>query len=141
MTQKSLESIRRICNKEDLNNKTKIEYRKRKNLNENLENPTIRQLLNKEKKINIILDNARIHKAKMVLKAAEILNINLIFLSPYSPDLNPIEDVWRVIKKTIYKTLYNNKKELIKLFKDEFYEIIDSKSFYENWLDQFSINF
>ena len=82
--QKSLESIRRICNKEDLNNKTKIEYRKRKNLNENLENPTIRQLLNKEKKINIVLDNARIHKAKMVLKAAEILNINLIFLSPYS---------------------------------------------------------
>ena len=80
-------------------------------------------------------------KQKMVLKAAEILNINLIFLSPYSPDLNPIEDVWRVIKKTIYKTLYNSKKELIKLFKDEFYEIIDSKSFYENWLDQFSINF
>ena len=27
--QKSLESIRRICNKEDLNNKTKIEYRKK----------------------------------------------------------------------------------------------------------------
>ena len=82
-----------------------------------------------------------IHTAKMVQKAAEILNINLIFLSPYSPDLNPIEDFWRVIKKTIYKTLYNTKKELINLFKEEFYEIIESKSFYENWLDQFGINF
>ena len=139
--QKSLESIRRICNKEDLNNKTKIEYRKRKNLNENLENPKIKELLSKEKKINIVLDNAKIHSAKMVLNAAKTLNINLIFLSPYSPDLSPIEDVWRVIKKTIYKTMYNTKNELIKLFEDKYYEIIDSKSFYENWLDQFSINF
>nr|WP_269801117.1 transposase [Methanobrevibacter oralis] len=52
-----------------------------------------------EKKINIVLDNIRIHTAKMVQKAAEILNINLIYLRPYCPDLNPIEDVWRVIKK------------------------------------------
>ena len=139
--QKSLESIRRICNKEDLNNKTKIEYRKRKNLNENLKNPKIKELLSKEKKINIVLDNAKIHHAKMVLNATEILNINLIFLSPYSPDLSPIEDVWRVIKKTIYKTLYNTKQELIRLFKNKYYEIIDSKSFYENWLEQFGINF
>jgi transposase len=75
----------------------------------------------------------------MVLNAAEILNINLIFLSPYSPDLSPIEDVWRVIKKTVYKTLYNTKQELIRLFKDKYYEIVDSKSFYENWLDQFLV--
>ena len=77
----------------------------------------------------------------MVLNAAKILNINLIFLTPYSPDLNPIEDVWRVIKKIIYKTLYYTKKELIKLFKNKYYEIIDSKTFYENWLNQFGINF
>lgn len=139
--QKSLESIRRICNKEDLNNKAKIEYRKRKNLNKNLENPKIQEILRKEKTINIVLDNAKIHKAKMVLNAAKILNINLIFLTPYSPDLNPIEDVWRVIKKIIYKTLYYTKKELIKLFKNKYYEIIDSKTFYENWLNQFGINF
>lgn len=139
--QKSLESIRRICNKEDLNNKAKIEYRKRKNLNENLANPKIQEILSKEKKINIVLDNAKIHKAKMVLKAAERLNINLIFLSPYSPDLSPIEDIWRVIKKIIYKTFYKSVKELIKLFKDIYYEIIDSKTFYENWLDKFGINF
>lgn len=77
----------------------------------------------------------------MVLNAAKILNIYLIFLTPYSPDLNPIEDVWRVIKKIIYKTLYYTKKELIKLFKNKYYEIIDSKTLYENWLNQFGINF
>ncbi|WP_407422129.1 transposase [Methanobrevibacter sp.] len=34
------------------------------------------------------------------------MNINLIFLQPYCPDLNPIEDVWRKIKSKIYKSLY-----------------------------------
>ena len=77
----------------------------------------------------------------MIEKAAEILNINLIFLRPYCPDLSPIEDVWRVIKKTTYKTKYNSANELINLFKDKYYEIIESKSFYENWLDQNGINF
>ena len=56
-------------------------------------------------------------------------------------DLSPIEDVWRVIKKTTYKTKYNSANELINLFKDKYYEIIESKSFYENWLDQNGINF
>jgi transposase len=37
----------------------------------------------------------RVHKTKLIEKIAEILNINLIFLPPYSPDLNPIEDIWR----------------------------------------------
>ena len=98
-------------------------------------------LASKEKTINIVLDNARIHTAKMVQKAAEILNINLIFLRPYCPDLNPIEDVWRVIKKTIHKTSYETEEELIELFMNKFYEIIGLESFYENWLELNGINF
>ena len=47
------------------------------------------------------------HKTKLVQKIAEILNINLIFLPPYSPDLNPIEDVWRKIKGIISINNYN----------------------------------
>lgn len=69
--EKSLESIRRICNKEDLNNKTKIERRKRININNNLDNPKNKRTNPKEKRINIVLDNARIHTAKMVQKAAK----------------------------------------------------------------------
>lgn len=139
--EKSINSIRRICNKEDPNNKAKIEARKRININKNLENPKIKELTSKEKRINIVLDNAKIHTAKMIEKAAEILNINLIFLRPYCPDLSPIEDVWRVIKKTTYKTTYNSSNELIELFKNRYYEIIESKSFYENWLNLNGINF
>ena len=77
----------------------------------------------------------------MVQKAAKILNINLIFLRPHSPDLNPIEDVWRIIKKTIHKTSYETEDELIELFMNKFYEIIGLESFHENWLELNGINF
>ncbi|WP_084790345.1 transposase [Methanosphaera sp. WGK6] len=46
----------------------------------------------------------------MVQKAAEILNINLIFLKPYCPCLNPIEDIWRIIKKQSIKQDINQPK-------------------------------
>ena len=72
--------------------------------------------------MNIILDNARVHHAKIVEKVCEILNINLIFLQPCCPDLNLIEDVWRKIKSEVYKSIYNNLNELIEIFKGEFYK-------------------
>ena len=49
------------------------------------------------------MNNARIHKAKITKIVADILNINLIFLPPYCPFLNPIEKVWRDVKREIYK--------------------------------------
>ena len=105
--QTSIEKIQKICRKEDNNNSRKIWNEKRFRLLENLSNPKIYDINSKEKRINLILDNARIHHAKIVEKVCEILNINLIFLQPYCPDLNPIEDVWRKIKSKIYKSIYS----------------------------------
>ena len=133
----SIEKIQRICRKEDNNNSRKIWNEKRSRLLENLSNPLISEINSKERKINIILDNARIHHAKIVEKACEILNINLIFLQPYCPDLNPIEDVWRKIKSKIYKSIYKNLNELIEIFKEKYYQIVDSKSFYKKWMDEY----
>jgi transposase len=42
-------------------------------------------------KICLILDNFPTHKAQRVKEKAQELNIELILLPPYSPDLNPIE--------------------------------------------------
>lgn len=135
--QTSITKIQKICRKEDNNNSRKIWNEKRSRLLNNLSISQIKEITSKEKKINIILDNARIHHAKIVEKACKILNINLIFLEPYCPDLNPIEDVWRKIKSKIYKSLYSNLNELILLFSEEYYEIIDSTSFYENWVHKY----
>lgn len=83
------------------------------------------------------MDNYRVHKTKLVQKIAEILNINLIFLPPYSPDLNPIEDIWRKIKGIISINNFKDAEELKKAFKEIFKGIMGEKSFYENWIQKF----
>lgn len=93
--------------------------------------------MSKEKVLNIILDNYSTHKAVLVKKVAEILNINLIYLPEYSPDLNPIEDVWRVIKDYISRKYLKDVEHLKKLFKEEFYKIIRNPSFYTTWVQKF----
>ena len=54
---------------------------------------------NPGKKIIIILDNFRSHHSKIVIETALLLNTRLIFLPPYSPDLNPIEFIWKSIRR------------------------------------------
>ena len=135
--QKTIEAVEKTCKKENINNPRKIDYQKRKNLIENLDTDEIKKSLSKEKRINIVLDNYRVHHAKIVEKACKILNIHLIFLPPYSPFLNPIEDVWRKIKKEIYKSYLKSLDHLKNLFKEAFHETIDDKTLYEEWLETY----
>jgi transposase len=51
------------------------------------------------KPVTIVLDNASYHRAKVVRELAEALGIELLFLPPYSPNLNLIERVWKLVKK------------------------------------------
>ena len=81
----------------------------------------------------------KIHHAKIIEKVCDILNLKLIFLEPYCPDLNPIEDVWRTIKRKIYNSNYKTLNKLIDIFKRLFYEIVDNMTFYENWLSEYFI--
>ncbi len=55
----------------------------------------------------IVLDNARVHHAKLVQRFIEINNrIHLIYLPPYSPDLNPIEKFWKFVRQQITHNTY-----------------------------------
>ncbi len=53
--------------------------------------------------ITLVLDNARYQKCKVVKNLAEELGIELLYLPPYSPNLNLIERLWKFVKK---KCLY-----------------------------------
>lgn len=44
----------------------------------------------------MVLDNGAFHKAK-TLEIPE--NIGLLFLPPYSPELNPAENIWAILKR------------------------------------------
>ena len=54
-----------------------------------LNNKELSILMKDEKALNIILDNARIHTAKIVEEACEILSVNLVYLPPILPIFKP----------------------------------------------------
>lgn len=51
----------------------------------------------------VIMDNAPWHKAEDIRLAIESRGAKLLFLPPYSPDLNPIEKAWANLKAAIRK--------------------------------------
>ena len=63
--------------------------------------------------IYIISDNARYYRAQLVKTYLENSRIQLVFLPPYSPNLNLIERVWRFFHEEIlYNTYYETYKKL-----------------------------
>lgn len=59
-------------------------------------------------KIHVFCDNARYYKNQDVHKYLETSKIKLHFLPPYSPNLNPIERLWKWMKeRVIYNAYYS----------------------------------
>lgn len=50
-------------------------------------------------KIHVILDGAGYHRSQLVKDWAEVVNIRLHYLPPYSPNLNPIERMWKLMNE------------------------------------------
>lgn len=57
----------------------------------------------------MVLDNGAFHKAKS-LKIPD--NIGLLFLPPYSPELNPAENIWAILKRKFTNKLYRTLDEV-----------------------------
>ena len=51
--------------------------------------------------VRLVLDNARYQHCALVMDLAKSLNIELLFLPSYSPNLNLIERLWRFVKKKV----------------------------------------
>lgn len=49
----------------------------------------------------VILDNASFHKSKKTKELIEEAGCEVLFLPPYSPDLNKIEPMWANLKKAV----------------------------------------
>lgn len=50
-------------------------------------------------KIHVILDGAGYHRSQLVKDWVEVVNIKLHYLPPYSPNLNPIERMWKLMNE------------------------------------------
>lgn len=60
----------------------------------------------------VIMDNARIHKNSFDEKKFKEKGVEIKYLPPYSPDLNPIEKMWSKIKSTLRKFKPRNFNEI-----------------------------
>lgn len=92
---------------------------------------------NPDRKIVIILDNFRSHKANATMEFAKDIDIELVFLPPYSPHLNPIEYIWKSIKRIVSQTFIQDVEHLRRIIHERFEEYSSRTSFARKWIEEF----
>ena len=79
---------------------------------ENINSLTIIELIDKirtqypDQAISLVMDNAKYQRAKIVQDHAASMGVELVFLPPYSPNLNLIERMWKLTKKRCLTNKY-----------------------------------
>jgi transposase len=93
---------------------------------------------NPENTLLLILDNARIHHAKAVKRKCRGINVRLVHLPPYSPDLNPIEFAWKDSKKRLAMKGFEEIKEKVKY---TLANIMEERKFTYSkaWMEKFGV--
>nr|CAL25541.1 transposase and inactivated derivatives [Vibrio vulnificus] len=76
-----------------------------------------------EQKVHLVLDGAAYHQSEMVRNAAKVLNIELHYLPPYSPNLNPIERLWKVMNEYVRNNIYFSSKAEFTTAINEFFNV------------------
>lgn len=71
--------------------------------------------------IYVIVDNARYYRSRLLKKHLKGTKLKLIFLPPYSPNLNLIERYWKFFKKKVLNNRYYETFEEFKLACESFF--------------------
>jgi len=61
------------------------------------------------KNINVVVDNAGYYRSRLVKEYLKNSKITLVFLPPYSPNLNLIERLWKVLNRVVLYNIYYEK--------------------------------
>ncbi|ARR48931.1 IS630 family transposase [Photobacterium damselae subsp. damselae] len=75
-------------------------------------------------KLHLILNSAGYHRSDLVRDAAFVLNIELHYLPPYSPNLNPIERLWKVMNEQVRNNVYFKNKRAFEAAIGRFFTVI-----------------
>jgi transposase len=129
--------LKRIFSSINVKNKKVVEIQEQILYKWMEENQWIFEELQKEKRIVMVLDNYSAHLSKLAKDVAKFLNIKLLFLPVYSPKYNPIEQVWRSMKRKISSIDFKTIESL--LYKVKFYysKFIKEKTFTDKWVKKF----
>lgn len=93
----------------------------------------------KKYRIILLMDKAGWHTCKR-LKISE--NIAVIYLPPYSPELNPVEHIWKYIRtnkgfnNNVYPSIEKVESKLCEALKEIYYDKLTMRSLcYYNWMN------
>jgi len=77
-------------------------------------------LIGTDKPIFLIVDGHPIHKAKLVKEFVDSTDgkLELCYLPPYSPQLNPDEQVWKNVKERVAKQFPRDKYDMRKMLRE-----------------------
>ncbi|MCG8430939.1 MAG: IS630 family transposase [Candidatus Omnitrophica bacterium] len=80
----------------------------------------VQSLYEKYGKVLLIMDNASYHKSKELMEHIKGYggDVEIIYQPPYSPDLNPVEMVWKELKKYIANGRYKKVDDLTDVMDD-----------------------
>jgi transposase len=78
-----------------------------------------------QKSICLVLDNAKYQHCHVVMEKARELGITLLFLPPYSPNLNIIERLWKFTKKQIMYAKYYDSPDKFHFAVKDFFDTIN----------------
>jgi transposase len=87
-----------------------------------------------------IIDNFSSHKSKIVKQAAKDLEIYFVYLPPYSPDLNPIEFIWKSIKRVLSTSFVPDLEEMEHIIRESYCRFASFKSYADYWIKKFISN-
>ena len=88
---------------------------------------------NGDRPIVMILDNNATHHARAVTELANELDVRLVYLPPYSPDLNPIEFIWKSLKRVVSKLFFPNRDSLVQEMELRFMQEALKLTYSESW--------
>ncbi|MFH2111167.1 MAG: IS630 family transposase [Candidatus Bathyarchaeota archaeon] len=92
---------------------------------------------NPKSRIVMVLDNFPSHKSNLTKEKAEALGIVLAFIPPWSPDLNPIEQLWRCLKREVSVAFFRSEEEFLSIIMNSWSQLSKRLSFASNWFSKF----
>ena len=92
---------------------------------------------NPAKRILLVSDNHFAYTCEYTRRRAHQLGIDLVFLPVGSPDLNPIEPVWKSLKWEASPLIVESADEFRALVTDLFEQLTTRLSFAKSWIDEF----
>jgi transposase len=92
---------------------------------------------NPGKRILLVLDQFGSHICKYTRKRAHRLGIDLVFLPVGSAHLNPIEQVWKSLRRTASPIVVESEAEFRTLVRDIYQELTQKISFAGKWIKDF----